>query len=55
MEVFIQILVEISHTLEKTEKNEKTSMILTQLISSLGICTQNFLGFMYELSYILIM
>lgn len=48
MEFFIQILVEISQNLDKTQKDEKANMILAQLIHSLGVCTQNSLGFMCE-------
>ena len=48
MEFFIQILVEISQNLDETQKNEKANMILLQLIQSLGVCTQNTLGFMCE-------
>ena len=48
MEFFIQILVEISLNLEKSQNDEKANMILSQLIHNLGICTQNSLGFMCE-------
>ncbi len=48
MEFFIQILVEISQNLDETQKDEKDNMILAQLIHSLGVCTQNSLGFMCE-------
>ena len=48
MDFFIQILVEISQNIDETQENEKANMILSQLIHSLGVCTQNSLGFMCE-------
>lgn len=48
MDFFIQILVEISQNINETQKDEKTHIILSQLIHSLGVCTQNSLGFMCE-------
>lgn len=48
MDFFIQILVDISQNLDETQKDEKSNMILSQLIHSLGISTQNSLGFMCE-------
>ncbi len=48
MDFFIQILVEISQNIDETQKNEKAYIILTQLMHSLGVCTQNSLRFMCE-------
>jgi hypothetical protein len=48
MEFFIQILVSISKSLDDSQKPEKDNMILAQLIHSLGVCTQNSLGFRCE-------